>query len=133
MKIRAIVILVFLLNLLSVAESAVYYYVITPEELKQRIDNPEDNNFLLIDVRKESEYDAAHIPGAICIPLKELGYRLWNLEKSKDIIVYCKEDKSSKVAAQVLINAGFKDVYDLSGGLKNWEYSIETENGRIEI
>jgi rhodanese-related sulfurtransferase len=109
------------------------FYEITVDELKVRIDNESDNNFIIVDIRDDVSYDEAHIPRAINIPLSELGYRLFSLDKTKDIIVYCFVGITSKVACQILVNAGFKDVYNVTGGVKAWDYAIETSDGRINI
>jgi rhodanese-related sulfurtransferase len=109
------------------------FYEITVDELKARIDGECDDNFIIVDIRDDASYDEAHIPGAINIPLNELGYRLFSLDKTKDIIVYCVAGITSKVACQILVNAGFKDVYNVTSGVKAWDYAIETNDGRIDI
>jgi len=109
------------------------YYDITVDELKARIDDESDDNFIIVDIRDDASYDEAHIPGAINIPLNELGYRVFSLDKTKDIIVYCFTGVTSQVACQILVNAGFKDVYNVTGGIKAWDYAIETSNGRVNI
>ena len=109
------------------------YVNITPFELQRRILDPSDNRFVILDVRDEGSYDTGHIPGAINIPLKELGYRMFALDKTRDIIVYCRSGLRSKVACQVLISGGFKDVYNLVGGMKEWDYPVETSDGRVSI
>ena len=88
---------------------------------------------VIVDVRDEACYDDGHIPGAINIPLKELGYKLYTLDKTKDIIVYCTTGRKSNVARQILLNAGFKDVYTLEGGIEAWDNPIETSDGRVSI
>ena len=90
-------------------------------------------NAVILDVRDPASYKAGHIPGAINIPLNELGYRLFSLDKTKDIIVYCFTGVTSQVACQILVNAGFKDVYNVIGGIKVWNYAIETSDGRVNI
>lgn len=109
------------------------YYDITVDELKARIDDKSDNNFIIVDIRDDVSYDEAHIPGAINIPLNELGYRIFSLDKTKDIIVYCYTGVTSQVACQILVNAGFKDVYNVIDGIKAWDYAIETSDGRVNI
>ena len=109
------------------------YYDITVDLLKARIDDKSDNNFIIVDIRDDASYDAGHIPGAINIPLNELGYRVFSLDKTKDIIVYCFTGVTSQVACQILINAGFKDVYNVIGGIKAWDYAIETSSGRVNL
>ena len=118
---------------LSGAAWAARYDDMTALELRRRMLDKSDNGFVVLDVRDEAAYRKAHIPGAVNIPLKELGYKLFRLDKSKDIIVYCDAGVRSKVACRILINAGFKDVYNLTGGLKAWKYAIETSDGRVAI
>jgi rhodanese-related sulfurtransferase len=109
------------------------FYEITTDQLKERIDDKSDNNFIIVDIRDDASFDEAHIPGAVNIPLNELGYRWFSLDKSKDIIVYCFTGVTSEVACQILVNAGFKDVYNLTGGIKAWDYAIEASDGRVNI
>jgi len=109
------------------------FYNITIDELKARIGDESDDNFIIVDIRDDASYDEGHIPWAINIPLNELGYRVFSLDKTKDIIVYCFVGVTSEVACQILANAGFKDVYNVIGGIKAWDYAIETSDGRINI
>lgn len=119
----------FVFNLPNVAG----FYNITTDELKARIDNKSDKNFIIVDIRDDESYAQGHIPGAINIPLNELGYRVFSLDKTKDIIVYCFTGATSEVACQILVKAGFKDVYNVIGGIKAWNYAVETSDGRVNI
>ncbi|HIJ70590.1 MAG TPA: rhodanese-like domain-containing protein [Planctomycetes bacterium] len=109
------------------------FYEITADQLRDRIEDKSDDNFIIIDIRDNASYDEGHIPGAVNIPLNELGYRVFGLDKTADIIVYCFTGITSKVACRILVNAGFKDVYDMTGGIKAWDYALETSDGRINI
>jgi len=120
-------------NALVLMPNEAGYYDITIDELKARIDDKYDDNFIIVDIRDDVSFDAGHILGAINIPLNELGYRVFSLDKTKDIIVYCFTGVTSEVACQILVNAGFKDVYNVIGGIKAWDYAIETSDGRINI
>src|SRR6185437_13179354 len=44
----------------------------------------------VLDVRPREEYDAAHLPGAVSVPVAELARRLREIPKSKEVIVYCR-------------------------------------------
>jgi rhodanese-related sulfurtransferase/rubrerythrin len=76
--------------------------------------------FMLLDVRQPEEYESEHLPGAKLVPLSELGARLSELDPEKPTIVYCAIGGRSRVASQVLAGKGFKEVFNLSGGIKAW-------------
>ena len=76
--------------------------------------------FTLLDVRQPGEYEAEHLPGAKLIPLPELGARLTELDADKPTMVYCAIGGRSRIAAQVLAAKGFREVMNLSGGIKAW-------------
>ena len=80
----------------------------------------------IVDVRTESEYDEAHIPGAISLPFDEIGTnKLGPLpDLDETIIVYCRTGVQSKLAVGKLMSIGYTDVYDL-GGIRDWTYSTE--------
>jgi len=120
-------------SVVDVTAKTAGYSNITAFELKERMNENKDNDFVILDIRDEASYGRAHIPGAINIPLKELGYRLFSLDKTKDIIVYCYVGVTSKIACQILASARFKDVYNLTGGIKAWNYAVETSDGRVSI
>lgn len=69
-----------------------------------------ENNYIIIDVRTKDEYDGGHLDNAINIPLNEIKYA--NLDKEKDILVYCKSGFRSKEAYSILKEIGYH-VYDL--------------------
>ena len=89
-------------------------------EAKQYMNRTPGDAFTLLDVRQPGEYDAEHLPGAKLIPLPELGARLSELDAGKPTVVYCAIGGRSRVAAQVLAAKGFKEVMNLSGGIKAW-------------
>ncbi len=60
---------------------------IPPEELRRRLNA---GDVTLIDVRPADEFAAAHIPGALSVPVTELAGRLRQLPKRKEIVAYCR-------------------------------------------
>ncbi len=74
----------------------------------------------ILDVRQPKEYEQGHIPGAKLIPLSELTERLDEIDPKKTTVIYCAIGGRSRVASQILVGNGFKDVYNLSGGIKAW-------------
>ena len=86
-----------------------------------------DDGHVVVDVRRQDEYDARHIPGAILIPnesivsdppeaLPDLG---------QIILIYCRSGNRSKQAAQKLANMGYQNVYEF-GGIIDWTGEIVT-------
>lgn len=77
---------------------------------------------VIIDVREQSEWDEEHIPGAIHIPVGELSKRMAELEQYKDspVVMQCRSGGRSAKGASLLHEAGFKDIYNLEGGIIAW-------------
>ncbi|MEW6659986.1 MAG: rhodanese-like domain-containing protein [Thermodesulfobacteriota bacterium] len=79
-----------------------------------------EGGYTLLDVRQPGEYEAEHLPGARLIPLPELPSSLERLAAGQPVMVYCAIGGRSRVAAQLLAGQGFKEVYNLKGGIKAW-------------
>lgn len=73
---------------------------------------------VLVDVRTEGEYESRHLPGALLIPVSQVGERLEELPRDEPIIVYCQSGVRSARAAETLRGEGF-EVHDL-GGIGAW-------------
>jgi rhodanese-related sulfurtransferase/rubrerythrin len=94
---------------------------IDAEEAKELMAEHKEGAYTLLDVRQEGEYEAEHIPGAKLIPLPGLKDGLRQLDKQKPVIAYCAIGGRSIAAAQFLSGLGFKEVYNLKGGIKAWQ------------
>ncbi len=103
------------------------------EEAKRLIGSEE---VILLDVRAEEEYDAAHIDGALLVPLSELGNKTKELNTSEKIVVYSANGSNSSIACGMLIKNGSKRVYNVLGGLNAWNKSgyavVPTETSILE-
>lgn len=77
----------------------------------------------LIDVRDQGEFAGGHIPNARHIPLAELERRNSELEKFKErpIILCCATGSRSAAALATLRKAGFERIFNLRGGIAEWE------------
>ena len=75
----------------------------------------------LIDVRPREEYVAAHIPGAVSVPLAELGKRMGTLQKRRDIVAYCRGPYCVMAldAVDLLRRKGFR-AYRMEHGVPEW-------------
>ncbi len=92
---------------------------ITVLELSQKI--AQDPRFILLDVREQDEYDAAHIPTSVLIPLGQLPAHLGELDPQKDIVVYCHSGGRSARAVAFLQASGFRHAKNLVGGILEWQ------------
>lgn len=75
---------------------------------------------LLVDVRTTDEYNLGSIPGAINIPVDELRSRLSELPENRPIVVTCAIGLRGYLAYRILVQHGYKEVRNLSGGYKTW-------------
>ncbi len=77
---------------------------------------------VVVDVREKKEFAEGHIVDSLNIPLAKLKQRLKELKKHKDkpIIVVCKLGQHSGEAAKQLMEAGYEEVFKLSGGITEW-------------
>lgn len=80
-----------------------------------------ENEYTLLDVRQPGEYEDSHLPGAKLMPLPQLSDMYRELDSEKPTIVHCAIGGRSRVAAQMLSGWGFKEVYNLAGGIKAYE------------
>jgi len=83
---------------------------------------------ILLDVRTKEEYKAGYIKHAINIPVDELRNRLSELTKDKKIVVYCAAGQRAYVAARILMQSGFSDVHNLSGGYMTYEHTAKKQS-----
>ena len=88
-----------------------------------------DSDYILLDVRRDDEFEEGHIPGAINIPNESIGTEeIAELPDQKQTIyVYCRSGNRSKQASQKLVDLGYTDVIEFGGII---DYSGEIEKGR---
>ncbi len=82
-------------------------------------------NIVLLDVREESEFAAAHIDNALLLPRGVLEFKYTALpelaDPSKTVLLYCKTGGRSALAAQTLQNLGYNSVLSMAGGFEAWQ------------
>lgn len=98
---------------------------VKPADLVKLMDN--GSRFRLIDVREEWEFRAAKLDGAELIPLNEFLSFESRLNKDEKIIIYCHHGIRSYSACAYLIQKGFKDVYNLQGGIDAWSRDVDSK------
>ncbi len=88
---------------------------LTPRELDQK------KGMVLLDVRTDKEYEQGHIPGAVHVPLADVGDKVKKLKKDKELVVYCRSGNQSIWAIKRLMGMGYKNLYNLKGGYSAWK------------
>ncbi len=86
-----------------------------------------DDGHIIVDVRRQDEYDAGHIPGAVLIPNESIGTQMPAELPDLDqiILVYCRSGNRSKQASQKLADMGYTNIYEF-GGINTWTGEIVT-------
>lgn len=93
---------------------------ITAEEFKELM----KSDVLIIDIRVRKEFKKGFIPGAINIPYSQVEKKVHTLHNTKPVLLYCPIGVYTKKLRHVFLEAGFKEIYDLKGGLKKWPYTL---------
>lgn len=96
---------------------------ISPQQLVERIASAEP--LRLIDVRHPVEAQISSLPGAESIPYEVLSQNLEHLKPEDEIVLFCRTGNRSMWAQRLLIEAGFKNVWNLKGGINAWAEEID--------
>jgi len=91
------------------------------DEARDYIARHKEGDYLILDVRQPGEFEDEHLPGARLLPLAELAGAYQTLDPHKPTLVYCALGGRSRVAAQMLSGFGFREVYNLAGGIKAFQ------------
>ena len=106
---------------------------ISPSEVYEIIKNDED--YIILDVRTQDEYNEGHLEKALLIPVDDLEKVVDELPENKPIIVYCRSGARSRKAAEILVENGFNQVYDM-GGILGWQdegFPVIVEEGAVSV
>lgn len=100
--------------------------IIDVESDELAMDLPFDQQLLVLDVRKESEFDAGHVADAVNIPLPQLlnPLRVAAIEDTDNIYIHCQSGYRSVIGASILKKQGFHNLRNILGGWK----AIEQES-----
>ena len=99
------------------------YRQVSGQEAMDMMAGQED--YHILDVRTQAEYDGGHIPGAICLPNEDIGREDPPQLPLKDqlILVYCRSGNRSKQASDKLAALGYTNVVEF-GGINTWPGDI---------
>ncbi|MFK5959214.1 MAG: rhodanese-like domain-containing protein [Lutibacter sp.] len=100
-------------------------FLLTPAEFKEK-----SVNHIIIDVRTPYEFKQGFIKGAVSINYFDRKFleNFTSYDKNEPIFIYCKSGNRSSSASKKLAKAGFLKVYDMRGGILNWNRN----NNQIE-
>jgi rhodanese-related sulfurtransferase len=91
----------------------------------------ETANALLVDVRERDEFAAERAPGVALIPMSEFQARHGELPKDRPLLMVCAAGSRSAAATAFLLQRGWTDVRNVSGGMMAWTASgLPTRGGR---
>ncbi|GMA97363.1 DsrE/DsrF/DrsH-like family protein [Pelosinus sp. IPA-1] len=96
------------------------------DEIKQ----VDKENALLVDVRTPIEFGMGSIEDAINIPLDELRGRLQEIPKNKELILFCQIGLRGYLAYRILVQNGFTNLKNLSGGYKTYTTAMQEQSNR---
>lgn len=107
-------------GLIMLGQSVSANQTMTTQELQNKLNAKE--NFVLLDVRTQEEYNAGYIAGAILLPYDEINAKATIVlpDKEKEIVLYCRSGRRSAIAKKSLLDLGYQKVVDF-GGVKRWE------------
>ena len=98
--------------------------IISPVQLKELIDSS-NNDFQVIDIRDEYEFDICCIGGEK-INMYSITDSLDKLSREKKIIIYCRTgSRSATIVSLLEKNFSFKNVYNLDGGIMKWRQDVD--------
>jgi rhodanese-related sulfurtransferase len=87
-----------------------------------------DDGHVIVDVRRQDEYDKGHIPGAVLIPNESISTvpPAQLPDRDQVILIYCRSGNRSKQAAQKLADMGYTNIYEF-GGINTWTGEVVTD------
>lgn len=97
---------------------------VRPTPLSSReVQTASETGALLVDIRTDREFDAGHIPGAVCNPSTRAGFGTklaWLTEPAQPVVLIGRDDYDSSEAASLAASVGIHDVGYLQGGMTSW-------------
>jgi len=93
---------------------------VDPVEFSEVIAQP---GVIILDVRTPEEFNAGHVANAININMADSNFssEVSKLDKNATVAVYCRSANRSAVATKEMAELGFTDMYDMQGGIIDWE------------
>jgi rhodanese-related sulfurtransferase len=106
-----------------------YVHQVSAEDLQEMATG--SSNFVLLDVRATNEYEDNHIEGAVNIPAPDLRTRYKELDTERPTILICSTGHRSSLGTSILRQHGFKDVYNVAGGMTGYSAAGYTKRCKV--
>lgn len=100
----------------------------SPLELKARLDRGDD--LVLLDVREPHETQICNLDGSTLIPLGDVPRRLAEIDRERDLVVYCRSGVRSLRAVMFLRRQGFERAVNLTGGILRWIDDVDPSQAK---
>ena len=100
------------------ASPAATFQTITPLQAKSMIETRAD--LQIIDVRSPDEFRQGALPGSVLIPFWDFMKGRYDLPKDKPLLLVCAVGGRSLAVGQLLATKGYREIYNLKGGLDAW-------------
>ena len=104
---------------------------ISAEDLHDMASGDSFSKMVLLDVRAPREFNDNHIEGAVNIPAPELRTEFKKLDPGKPTVLICSTGHRSSLGASILRQHGFKDVYNVAGGMTGYSAAGHTKQCRV--
>lgn len=98
---------------------------ISPQQLKQWLDDPAREQPVLLDVREPWEVDVCHLAGVKPVPMRAIPARFLELKRDAQTVVICHHGARSYQVAMFLEHQGFSNIYNLYGGMAAWARDVD--------
>src|ERR1022692_1196234 len=93
---------------------------ISPQELNQKLRDGSLRASDVVDVRREGEWQAGHIPQVPCRALDTFPQGLPAIDRDRSVAVHCKSGYRSMIGCSLLERAGYRNVINVAGGFDAW-------------
>ncbi len=118
------ILLIIVAPIIAMGCSAGNAQVIDTQVAYTMIQSNKDNpDFVIIDIRTRDEFNSGHLANAVMIDYysPDFKQKLGELDRSKKYLIYCKAAVRTVGAAKIMKELGFKEIYDIAGGITKWK------------
>ena len=98
---------------------------ISPAQLAQRLNDPQQPAPLLLDVREPWELEICLIEGSVAMPMGSVPARFPELDRDRETVVICHHGGRSAQVGMFLERQGFSNVINLAGGVAGWAAQVD--------